>query len=156
MAAMEYQYDLYSGDLYRGWLVNPNKRFKQNAIHRTVATPAKKKTNERIVNNAEIFLKLLKTNKNPQFKRLFKVQKKKAKVRKQIYYAKKPIKAYQNKRQNTDKTIKNNNKKIRIAENAYALPLKIKLTKVPITVNHVGSKFEDAKKSFELLALSHK
>ena len=42
MSAREYEYDSYSGDLYRGWMVNPNKKFKQSALHRTIATPAKK------------------------------------------------------------------------------------------------------------------
>ena len=90
-------------------------------------------------------MKLLKTNQNHQFKKLFGVQKKKAELRKQIYYTKKPIKAYQNKHQNKDKTIK-----IRMAESKYAPPTKIKLTKVSIPVNHIGSKFEDAKKGFKL------
>ena len=44
MAAREFQYDLYSGDLHRGFLVNPNKKFKLDAIYRTDATNAAKKT----------------------------------------------------------------------------------------------------------------
>ena len=53
MAAREYQYDSYSGDLYRGWMVNPNKKFKPSALHRTAATNAKKVTFSRLVQNAE-------------------------------------------------------------------------------------------------------
>ena len=84
------------------------------------------------------------------------MQKRKADQRKMIHFAKKPIKAYYKKRDNTEKTIENNNKKIRISETAYAPPTKIKLTRVPITINHVGSKYKDAKKRFETLKVSHK
>ena len=115
-----------------------------------------KKTYGSTVKNAEKKLKLLKTNKNPQFQRLPGVQKIKAEQRRLIYFAKKPLKAYHKKRKNTAKTIENNNKKIRIAQSAYAPPTKIKLTRVPITVNYVGSKFEDAKKSFETLTKLNK
>ena len=96
-AAREYQYDSYSGDLYRGWIVNPNKKSKQNALHKTAGTLGHKRTNTNIINKAVNKLKLLNSNKNPQFQRLSGVKQKKIDQRKNIYYSKKHIKAYNKK-----------------------------------------------------------
>ena len=126
-AAREYQYDRSSGNLHRGWIVNRNKKFKQSAIHRTAATLGHKRTNTNIINKAVSKLKLLNSNKNPQFQRFPEVTQKKIDQRKSIYYAKKHVKAYNEKRKDKANYLERHNKKARWIQSSYIHPLKSSL-----------------------------